>query len=71
MLEDPELVTLLPEEKEEEPPVSEDLRIVKRIVRDVVILASAKIVMVFAARRLSRNVRDLQKIEFPRQRYSD
>lgn len=67
MLPPPKLVTLLPEEEEPKPPISPELKIVRRVVIDVAILVGLKVAMVFASRRAVRSIRELNKTNIPRQ----
>lgn len=58
MLEEPELVTLIPEEEEEEPPPSVS-KLHTKIVVNLVVIAGLKIATGFAIRRLAKNVRSI------------
>jgi hypothetical protein len=68
VLEEPELVTLLPEEEPQPPPISEELEVVRDLVIEVVILIGLKIGMVLVTRKLVRTVRKLDKLNIPTQR---
>jgi hypothetical protein len=63
----PKLVTLLPEEEESKPPISPELKIVRRVIVDVAILVGLKVAMVFASRRAVKSIRELNKTNIPRQ----
>lgn len=58
MLEEPELVTLIPEEEEEEPPPSVS-KLHTKIVVNLVVIAGLKIATGFAVRSLVRNIRSI------------
>ena len=58
MLEEPELVTLIPEEEEEPPPPSAG-KLHAKIVVNLVVIAGLKIATGFAIRRLVKNVRSI------------
>lgn len=66
-LEPPELVTLLPEEEKSEE-LSRDLRIVRRLVAEVAVLVTLKIGMIIVSHRVMKTVREMNKVNFPRQR---
>jgi hypothetical protein len=68
VLEEPELVTLLPEEEPQPPPVSEEFMVVRELVIDVAVLIALKVGMVFATRKLVKTVRKLNKLNIPTQR---
>lgn len=58
MLEDPELVTLIPEEEEKPPPPSVG-KLHAKIVVNLVVIAGLKIATGFAVRRLVKSVRTI------------
>jgi hypothetical protein len=67
VLEEPELVTLLPEEDPPPPPIAPELKVVRRLVIDVAVLVGLKVAMVFASRRVAKSIRELNKTNIPRQ----
>lgn len=68
VLEDPELVTLIPEEEDPPPPITEELSVIRELVVDVAVLIGLKVLMVFATRKLARTVKKLDKLNIPTQR---
>lgn len=58
MIEEPELVTLLPEEDEEEPPPSVT-KLHTKIVINLLVIAGLKVATGFAVRRLVKNIRSV------------
>lgn len=68
MIEPPELVTLLPEEEEPKPEISEDLKLAGLLALEVTVLVALKVGMVYTSHRVMKTVRRMNKINFPRQR---
>ena len=62
-MEDPELVTLLPEEEEEPPPPTPDV-LGKRLVVQIITVICLKVATGIAIRNLSKTVRDFD-IHYP------
>lgn len=71
MLEDPELVTLIPEEEDPRPPVSPQFKAVRNLVIDVSALIALKVAMVFVTRRLVKSVHEVNKLNIPQQWYRE
>lgn len=55
MLEEPELVTLIPEEEEEAPPPPRQLG--TKIIVNLVVIAGLKVALGFAVRNLAKNIK--------------
>lgn len=55
MLEEPELVTLIPEEEEETPPPPRQLG--TKIIVNLVVIAGLKVALGFAVRNLAKNIK--------------
>lgn len=69
-LEPPELVTLLPEEEEKNQVVSQDLKIVRRLLFEVVVLVGCKVGMIYASHRVVKTIREMNRVNLPHQRNS-
>lgn len=69
MLEEPELVTLIPEEEPPPPPISPEFKIVGRFLFDATLVVAVKVIGVFAVRRLVKSARAMNDIKFPENWY--
>jgi hypothetical protein len=68
VLEEPELVTLLPEEEEEALESKKDWEVVKDFAIDVAVLVGLKVAMILWTRRVVKSAVKMNKIRIPRQR---